>query len=250
MSAQQLDVEGPLSGRNTTVRALRSPPGRHDAARPQGAVTRWRWHASGTPVVLNSHWRNDALSGCTPRDPAPTDIRGSQLKRWAGHAALTPRRFPALTPACPLARSPEVKPGDVISVKVDWCVRAAPPARRHRDCGRTGSRRPTAHHPAPPPPLCRVMANELTLVGITDMWKKFEKPKVFNKERVWLAVDHTVDPRIVSAPAGAGAARARAVGQALTRVHGGCPVGPLPRPLRAVPRAQAGGAHEVIAGFR
>ena len=44
------------------------------------------------------------------------------------------------------------------------------------------------------------MANELTLVGITDMWKKFGKPPVANKERVWLAVDHTVDPRIYTEP--------------------------------------------------
>ena len=39
------------------------------------------------------------------------------------------------------------------------------------------------------------MANELTLVGISDMWTKIGRPPVANKERVWLAVDHTVDPR-------------------------------------------------------
>jgi homoaconitate hydratase len=39
------------------------------------------------------------------------------------------------------------------------------------------------------------MANELTLVGISDMYTKIGRPGVANKERVWLAVDHTVDPR-------------------------------------------------------
>ena len=39
------------------------------------------------------------------------------------------------------------------------------------------------------------MANELTLVGINDMYTKIGRPGVANKERVWLAVDHTVDPR-------------------------------------------------------
>ena len=32
------------------------------------------------------------------------------------------------------------------------------------------------------------------------MYKKFGSPGVFNKDRVWLAVDHTVDPRIYDQP--------------------------------------------------
>ena len=39
------------------------------------------------------------------------------------------------------------------------------------------------------------MANEVTLVGINDMYTKIGRPGVANKDRVWLAVDHTVDPR-------------------------------------------------------
>ena len=39
------------------------------------------------------------------------------------------------------------------------------------------------------------MANELTLVGINDMYGKIGRPPLPNKDRVWLAVDHTVDPR-------------------------------------------------------
>ena len=39
------------------------------------------------------------------------------------------------------------------------------------------------------------MANELTLVGMSDMYTKIGRPGVADKERVWLAVDHTVDPR-------------------------------------------------------
>jgi hypothetical protein len=111
-------------------------------------------------------------------------------------AALTPR-YPNVI--FPLSRSAEVKPGDVISVKVDWCVHPRAGLRLWPAVASAGA--PTHHNATSaltPPLRCRVMANELTLVGITDMWKKFEKPKVFNKERVWLAVDHTVDPRIVS----------------------------------------------------
>ncbi len=53
-----------------------------------------------------------------------------------------------------------MQPGEAVCVKVDW-----------------------------------TMANELTLVGINDMYTKIGRPGVSNKERVWLAVDHTVDPR-------------------------------------------------------
>jgi hypothetical protein len=56
--------------------------------------------------------------------------------------------------------SPWVAPGEAVCVKVDW-----------------------------------TMANELTLVGINDMYTKIGRPGVANKDRVWLAVDHTVDPR-------------------------------------------------------
>jgi len=56
--------------------------------------------------------------------------------------------------------SPWVQPGEAVCVKVDW-----------------------------------TMANELTLVGINDMYTKIGRPGVAQKERVWLAVDHTVDPR-------------------------------------------------------
>lgn len=52
---------------------------------------------------------------------------------------------------------PWVSPGEAVCVRVDW-----------------------------------TMANELTLVGINDMYTKIGRPGVANKERVWLAVDHTV----------------------------------------------------------
>ena len=60
---------------------------------------------------------------------------------------------------------PTLAPGEAVCVRVDW-----------------------------------TMANELTLVGITDMWSKIGRPPVFDKERVWLALDHTIDPRNVSEP--------------------------------------------------
>ena len=60
---------------------------------------------------------------------------------------------------------PTVKPGEAVCVRVDW-----------------------------------TMANELTLVGINDMWTKIGRPPVFDKERVWLALDHTIDPRNLNEP--------------------------------------------------
>ena len=56
--------------------------------------------------------------------------------------------------------APTVSPGDAVCVKVSW-----------------------------------TMANEVTLVGINDMYTMIGRPPIANKERVWLAVDHTVDPR-------------------------------------------------------
>ena len=44
------------------------------------------------------------------------------------------------------------------------------------------------------------VANELTLVGMSDMYTKIGRPGVADKERVWLAVDHTVDPRNYADP--------------------------------------------------
>ena len=76
-----------------------------------------------------------------------------------------------LTPISPppspsfIVRRPWVAPGEAVCVRVDW-----------------------------------TMANELTLVGINDMYTKIGRPGVANKERVWLAVDHTVDPRNYSEP--------------------------------------------------
>ena len=44
------------------------------------------------------------------------------------------------------------------------------------------------------------VANELTLVGISDMYTKIGRPPLANAARVWLAVDHTVDPRNYTEP--------------------------------------------------
>jgi homoaconitate hydratase len=72
---------------------------------------------------------------------------------------------------------------------VGWL--AAPPAR-------PSCQRVEHLHWSSPTPCCGLSPGRQ--VGITDMYKKFGKPGVFDKERVWLAVDHTVDPRIYDQP--------------------------------------------------
>ena len=44
------------------------------------------------------------------------------------------------------------------------------------------------------------MLNELTLVGINQMYEKIGRPGLAQPERCWLALDHTIDPRNIDAP--------------------------------------------------
>lgn len=62
-------------------------------------------------------------------------------------------------------RSGEVKPGYVIRVDVDW-----------------------------------VIASELSWSGMASTYDDFGKPGVFRNDRIWLAGDHVVDPRIMDHP--------------------------------------------------
>ncbi|CAG9945173.1 unnamed protein product [Clonostachys rosea f. rosea IK726] len=62
-------------------------------------------------------------------------------------------------------RNGEVKPGDVIRVDVDW-----------------------------------VIASELSWSGMASTYDDFGKPGVFRNDRIWLAGDHVVDPRVMDHP--------------------------------------------------
>eukprot|EP00127_Corallochytrium_limacisporum_P001789 Clim_evm5s82 gene=Clim_evmTU5s82 len=57
-------------------------------------------------------------------------------------------------------KDPWVKPGDVICIKVQW-----------------------------------TLASELSWSGMEKTYQALGRPKIFRNDRVWLAVDHTVDPR-------------------------------------------------------
>eukprot|EP00051_Salpingoeca_urceolata_P001658 m.42818 g.42818 ORF g.42818 m.42818 type:complete len:1045 (-) comp11584_c0_seq3:583-3717(-) len=60
---------------------------------------------------------------------------------------------------------PEVKPGDVVSVKVQWTI-----------------------------------ASEITWKGMEKTYDEIGRPGVHRNDRFWLAIDHTVDPRIYDQP--------------------------------------------------
>jgi len=60
---------------------------------------------------------------------------------------------------------PEVSPGQMICVKVDW-----------------------------------TLASELTWVGMEKTYSEMARPQIWQKDRFWLAIDHTVDPRINHLP--------------------------------------------------
>ncbi|CAH0043799.1 unnamed protein product [Clonostachys solani] len=62
-------------------------------------------------------------------------------------------------------RNGEVKPGDVIRVDIDW-----------------------------------VIASELSWAGMASTYDDFGKPGVFRNDRIWLAGDHVVDPRVMDHP--------------------------------------------------
>ncbi|PSN73393.1 aconitase iron-sulfur domain-containing protein [Corynespora cassiicola Philippines] len=55
---------------------------------------------------------------------------------------------------------PEVNPGDIVCVKVDWTI-----------------------------------TSELLWAGMDKTYDSMKRPRLFRNDRVWLAVDHTVDPR-------------------------------------------------------
>jgi homoaconitase/3-isopropylmalate dehydratase large subunit len=59
----------------------------------------------------------------------------------------------------------EVKPGDVIRLDVDW-----------------------------------VMASELSWAGMDKTYESLGKPGIFRNDRVWIAGDHVVDPRVMDNP--------------------------------------------------
>ena len=59
----------------------------------------------------------------------------------------------------------EVRPGDVIRLDVDW-----------------------------------VMASELSWFGMNKTYESFGKPGIFRNDRLWIAGDHVVDPRVVDHP--------------------------------------------------
>lgn len=62
-------------------------------------------------------------------------------------------------------RRGEVRPGDVINLDVDW-----------------------------------IIASELSWSGIEATYDEFGKPDIFRNDRLWLAGDHAVDPRIKEVP--------------------------------------------------
>lgn len=62
-------------------------------------------------------------------------------------------------------KQPFVKVGDIVCVKADW-----------------------------------TMASEITFVGMDTMFNAIGRPKVHRPDRFWLALDHTVDPRVNDLP--------------------------------------------------
>ncbi|OMH78463.1 putative aconitate hydratase [Zancudomyces culisetae] len=87
------------------------------------------------------------------------------LNRPAGRRGLTISEKIILHNAIGLEEPGNIKPGDMVCVKVDW-----------------------------------TLASELTWKGMDKTYAQMGNPGVHRNDRFWLAIDHTVDPRIMDRP--------------------------------------------------
>ena len=102
---------------------------------------------------------------------------------------------------------PFVAPGEAVCVRVDWTmaneltlVGITDSEFRSRPATATDPRRARRSPHAPPPRAIETFIRSSPPAPHAAVWKKIGKPPVADKERVWLAVDHTVDPRNYTDP--------------------------------------------------
>ncbi|CAG8532888.1 4523_t:CDS:2 [Ambispora leptoticha] len=94
-----------------------------------------------------------------------TPTRGLLLKRPEGRRGMTLCEKTIAHAAIGLPPPGHVKPGDMVCVSVDW-----------------------------------TLASELTWKGMEKTFDIMGRPNIYRNDRFWLAIDHTVDPRINHMP--------------------------------------------------
>ncbi|KAG0328360.1 hypothetical protein BGZ99_005543 [Dissophora globulifera] len=104
------------------------------------------------------------LFGLNAAEHAPV-FRPLVLSRPAGRRGMTISEKIICHNAIGLSPPGNVKPGDMVCVSVEW-----------------------------------TLASELTWKGMDKTYDQMGRPNVFRNDRFWLAIDHTVDPRINDQP--------------------------------------------------
>ncbi|CAI2167948.1 14972_t:CDS:2 [Funneliformis geosporum] len=99
--------------------------------------------------------------------------RGLLLQKPPGRRGMTICEKTIAHAAIGLSQPGHVKPGDMICVSVDW-----------------------------------TLASELTWKGMEKTFNIMGRPNIYRNDRFWLAIDHTVDPRINHLPKPAGLIKA------------------------------------------
>ncbi|KAJ9073352.1 hypothetical protein DSO57_1017414 [Entomophthora muscae] len=105
------------------------------------------------------------LGGSGANSPAPRSSRPLLLQRPAGRRGMNLCEKILCHAAIGLSGPANIRPGDMICVNVDW-----------------------------------TLASELTWKGMNKTYEQMGRPQIHRNDRFWLAIDHTVDPRINHLP--------------------------------------------------
>jgi 3-isopropylmalate dehydratase small subunit len=99
------------------------------------------------------------------RSPGPRNGQQLLLQRPAGRRGMTICEKILAHAAIGLEAPGNIKPGDMVCVRVDW-----------------------------------TLASELTWKGMEKTYEQMGRPDIHRNDRFWLAIDHTVDPKINHLP--------------------------------------------------
>ncbi|KAI8052450.1 hypothetical protein BDF22DRAFT_726110 [Syncephalis plumigaleata] len=118
------------------------------------------------PIDEGGHgFRTRDLAGGDKSTVETGNRRGLLLKRPSGRRPMTLCEKIICHGAIGLEAPGQVQPGDMVCVSVDW-----------------------------------TLASELTWKGMEKTYDQMDRPKIRRNDRFWLAIDHTVDPRINDQP--------------------------------------------------
>ncbi|KAI0240187.1 hypothetical protein L0F63_000455 [Massospora cicadina] len=106
-----------------------------------------------------------SMLGSGARTPGPRSSRPLLIQRPAGRRGMNLCEKILCHAAIGLSQPANLYPGDMICVNVDW-----------------------------------TLASELTWKGMDKTYEQMGRPQIHRNDRFWLAIDHTVDPRINHLP--------------------------------------------------